>query len=131
MVTAIVVIGGVAEAVAWWVVARRRVSVWVAPGPVLAAAGVAALATGRISLSPAVSPALAAPVGIGSGLALFAATRIFVSVVERVWPAFRRHAEAIYDQRGGLSLTAAVGAAPVALAGGALVWRAVEQGKLG
>src|SRR6266571_459698 len=100
MVIAIVVIGGIAEAVAWWVVARRRVGVWLALGPVLAAAGLAAVATGRTSLCPLVSGTLAVLLGMGAGLALFGATRVFVLVVEGVWPAFRRHAEAIYDQRG-------------------------------
>jgi membrane protease YdiL (CAAX protease family) len=130
MATAIVVIGGLGEAVAWWVVARRRVSLWIGLGPVLAAAGVAALATGKVSLCPAVSGTVAVTVGLGAGIALFAATRVFVWVVERAWPAFRRHARAIYDQRGGLSLTAAVGAALVVLAGEELFWRGLAQVRL-
>ncbi len=130
MVTAIVVVGGVAEAAAWWAVARRRVSVWLGLGPVLAAAGVAAVATGRTVLCPAVSGAVAVTAGLAAGLALFGGTRAFVWVVERLWPAFRRHAEAIYDQRGGLSLSAAVGAALVVVAGEELFWRGLAQGRL-
>jgi membrane protease YdiL (CAAX protease family) len=130
MITAIVVIGGLAEAAAWWVVARRRVTVWVGLGPVLAAAGVAASATGKLALSPAAPPAVAAAAGLGAGLALFVATRAFVWVVERAWPAFRRHAEAIYDQRGGRSLPVAVGAALVVVAGEELFWRGLAQGRL-
>ncbi|MDP9340870.1 MAG: CPBP family intramembrane metalloprotease [Actinomycetota bacterium] len=130
MITAIVVIGGVAEAAAWWLVWRRRVSVWVAPGPVLAAAGLAAVATGKVSLCPAVSGAVAVSAGVGAGVALFGATRVFVWAVERAWPAFRRHAEAIYDQRGGLSVPAAVGAALVVVAGEELFWRGLVQGRL-
>ena len=60
MVTAIVVVGGLAEAAAWWVVARRRASVWLGLGPVLAIAGLAAVATGKIVLCPAVSGTVAA-----------------------------------------------------------------------
>jgi membrane protease YdiL (CAAX protease family) len=130
MVTAIVVLGGLGEAVAWWVVARRRVSVWVGLGPVLAAAGVAALATGRVRLCPAVSGTAAVTMGLGAGLALFAATRVFVWGVERVWPGFRRHAQAIYDRRGGLSVLAAVGAGLVVVAGEELFWRGLAQGRL-
>ncbi|HEY3036684.1 MAG TPA: CPBP family glutamic-type intramembrane protease [Streptosporangiaceae bacterium] len=129
MVTAIVVIGGVAEAVAWWIVARKRASVWVGLAPVLAAAGIASLATGRVPLSPDVSPAWAAAVGLGAGMALFVGTRLFVWAVERVWPAFRRHAEAIYDQRAGLSVPAAVGAALVVVAGEELFWRGLAQAR--
>src|SRR6266700_2004801 len=127
MVIAIIVVGGVAEAAAWWMVSRRRVTVWVGLGPVLAAAGVAAVATGRIAWCPAVSGTMAVLAGLGSGLALFGATRAFVWVVERVWPAFRRHARDIYDQRSGLSLPAAVGAALVVVAGEELFWRGLAQ----
>jgi len=130
MIAAVVVIGGVAEAVAWWVVAQRRVGVWAGLAPVLAAAGVAALATGKVPLSPAAFPITAGAVGLAAGVALFAATRVFVWAVERVWPAFRRHAEAIYDQRGGLSVPAAVGAALVVVAGEELFWRGLAQGRL-
>src|SRR6266705_764735 len=97
---------------------------------VLAAAGVAAVATGRTVLCPAVSGAVAVTAGLAAGLALFGGTRAFVWVVERLWPAFRRHAEAIYDQRGGLSLSAAVGAALVVVAGEELFWRGLAQGRL-
>ena len=130
MVTAIVVVGGLAEAAARGVVARRRASVWLGLGPVLAIAGLAAVATGKIVLCPAVSGTVAALAGLGSGLALFGATRAFVWVVERVWPAFRHHAQNIYDQRGGLSLPAAVGAALVVVAGEELLWRGLAQSRL-
>ena len=130
MVVAIIVLGAVAEAVAWAVVARRHVSVWVVLAPVLAAEGVVALATGRIQWCPAVSGTVAVLAGLGSGILLFAATRVFLVVVVRVWPAFRRHAEAIYDQRGGLSLPVAVGAALVVVAGEEFFWRGLAQGRL-
>ena len=127
---ALIVVGAVAEAAAWAVVARRKASVWAVLAPVLAAAGVAALATGRIEWCPAVSGLVAVGAGLGSGAVLFVATRAFLVVVERLWPAFRRHAEAIYDQRGGLSVPAAVGAALVVVAGEELFWRGLAQGRL-
>jgi membrane protease YdiL (CAAX protease family) len=130
MIVAIAVIGGLAEAAAWTLVSWGRVRVWTSLAVVLAACGVAALATGRIALSPRVSPALAAAVGAGLGLALFGATRAFVGLVSGVWQAFRRDVPAIYREQRGLSLRAAMVAALAVGVGEELFWRGLVQGRI-
>jgi membrane protease YdiL (CAAX protease family) len=130
VIVAIAVAGGIAVFVAWRLVARGRVSVWVAMGLVEGAAGVAALAARRAPLSPRVAPATAALAGLGAGVALYVATAAFVLVVRR-WPVFDRHVAEIYDQRKGLSLPVAlVVAAGVTAAGEELFWRGLVQGRL-
>jgi membrane protease YdiL (CAAX protease family) len=130
MILALCVAGGVAEATAWTLVARGRVGVWGSLAVVLAAAGVAALGTGKVALSPRIAPPLAAGAGVGAGLVLFASTRIFVAVVAPVWPAFRRHVAAIYGRRGGWSVGATLLAALVVEVGEELFWRGLVQGRL-
>jgi membrane protease YdiL (CAAX protease family) len=128
---AVVVAGGLAEAAAWGLVAARRVSVWRSLALVLAAAGVAALATGDVALTPRVAWPLAAAAGTLAGVGLFAATRVFVAVVVRVWPGFAKQVRAIYGQRAGLSLRATLAAALVVAVGEELFWRGLVQGRGG
>jgi membrane protease YdiL (CAAX protease family) len=130
MILALSLIGGLAEAAAWSLVTRRRVAVWRSLAVVLAAMGAAALATGRVALSPRVAPAVAVGVGLGAGAALFAATRLFVAVVAPLWPAFRRHVAAIYGQQGTWSVGATLVAALVVEVGEELFWRGLIQGRL-
>ena len=81
MILAIAVAGGVAEAATWALVAVKHVRVWGSLAVALLAAGLAALLTGEVSLSPRVAPAVSAATGAGIGLVLFGATRAFVAVV--------------------------------------------------
>jgi len=99
----IMAVGGVTDLAAWRLVAARRLSVWVAMGIASGGAGLAALATGRLALSPRLAVPWAVLWGIASGLALYGVTVAFVLVVRR-WPVFERHVEEIYGQRKGLSL---------------------------
>ena len=130
MTAAIVGLGTVVEAAAWWLVASRRLRVWGALAPALGALGVLALVAGPVALSPAVAPATSAMVGVSAGVALYLATRAFVFFA-RPWRAFRRHARAIYGERAGeslgLALVIAVGAAVV---GEELFWRGLAQERL-
>lgn len=131
MDVALIVLGVLAVAGAWRLVATGRASVWVAMGAVVGAVGAAAVATGRVELSPDVSVPVAALAGVGSGIALYAATRAFVWAV-RDWRAFQRHAQAVYETRGGLSLPAALlVAVGVVVTGEELFWRGLVQGRLG
>ena len=130
MIVALIVIGAVAEAAAWTLVWRRGVHVWGSLAVVLAAAGIAALATGRVALSPRVDPWLAAAVGVGAGAALFVATRLVVAVLAPLWPTFRRHVDAIYGQQGSWSLAVTLLAALVVELGEELFWRGLAQGRL-
>jgi membrane protease YdiL (CAAX protease family) len=130
MVVALAVAGGLAESVAWLLVARRGRSVWLLVTTVLAVAGLAALLTGRVAASPRVDPLRAALAGAGVGVALHLATRAFVAVAGRVWSAFRRHTAAIYELQGGRTLLSALALAMVAVAGEELFWRGLVQGLL-
>jgi membrane protease YdiL (CAAX protease family) len=116
--------------VVWRLVAAGRVTIWAGQAFLFAAAGSAALETGRVHLSPRVWWTWGLLVGSGTALVLYVATLAFVAVVRR-WPPFERHVDQIYDQRRGLSLPAAlVLAAAVVAPGEELFWRGLFQGRL-
>ena len=116
--------------VVWRLVAAGRITIWAGQAFLFAAAGSAALATGRVHLSPRVWWTWGLLVGSGTALVLYVATLAFVAVVRR-WPPFERHVDLIYDQRRGLSLPAAlVLAAAVVAPGEELFWRGLFQGRL-
>src|SRR5262249_48834226 len=116
-------LGGVAVFVAWRLVALGRVSIWPALTPVMAAAGIASVATGTLALSADVAVGVAAVAGLGAGVVLYLATAAFVLIVRR-WHVFDRHVAEIYDQRRGLSLgLALLLAAAVNATGEELFWR--------
>ncbi len=128
MVTAVILLGVVAEAGAWAVVARGRRSVWVVMSATLATMGVAVLIVRAPSLSPRVEPGVALAVGLGGGVALYLATRVFVALVSLPWPALLRHSQDAYSRRGRMPLFAAVLlAAVVNVSGEELFWRGLVQ----
>lgn len=130
MILALLVAGAVAWAVAWRLVAAGRLSVWTSVVPVAGVAGVAALATGRLSPWPRVPAGAAVAAGVGSGVALYLGTAGFVLAVRR-WPAFDRHVAEIYDQRPGLPLAVALLlASGVSAPGEELFWRGLLEGRL-
>ncbi|HTG47377.1 MAG TPA: CPBP family intramembrane glutamic endopeptidase [Actinomycetota bacterium] len=89
-------VGILAQMVAWWRISTHGTKVWAILPWVLGAMGIAAL---LLMPSPqrttAVGTALA--VGAASGLLLFAATRIFVSIAGH-WGPFARHVEEAYAE---------------------------------
>jgi hypothetical protein len=120
----------VAVFVAWRLVALGRASIWPALTPVMAAAGIASVATGTLALSANVAVGLAAVAGLGAGLLLYLATAAFVLIVRR-WHVFDQHVAEIYDQRRGLSLgLALLLAAAVNATGEELFWRGLWQSRL-
>lgn len=127
MRAALMVAVPVAQVVAWRVVARGRLSVWTSVAPLFAVAGILSVVANGVAWSPRISAFLAAGVGLAAGLALYAGTRIFVGLVAR-WPAFARHTAELYDQRAGLSLSAALAVAALVVAPGEeLFWRGLFQ----
>ena len=130
LIFALMAAGAVGVLVAWRLVVAGRVSVWTALGTMTGAAGLASLATGRLSLSPKVGWGWAAAAGMGIGVVLYLATAAFVLIV-RHWSFFDRHVEEIYDQRKGLRLPVALGlAAAVVGPGEELFWRGLFQSRL-
>jgi membrane protease YdiL (CAAX protease family) len=129
-VVALAVAGPLAVAGAWVGVRRGAVSIWVAMGTALGILGALSLATGRVRAAE-VGPVLAAGIGLAAGVVLYGATAAFLAVTRR-WPPLARHAEALYDQRRGLSAGAALGVAVLVVSPGEeLLWRGVVQGALG
>lgn len=130
LIFALMAAGALGVLLAWRLVVAGRVTVWAAMGTVTGAAGLASLATGRVSLSPEFGWAWAALAGVGAGVVLYLGTLAFVLVVRR-WPFFDRHVEEIYDQRRGLSIPAALGLAALVVAPGEeLFWRGLFQWRL-
>ncbi len=123
MVAAVLVLGLVAEAAAWWTVATGGRSVWTTVVPVAGGLGVAALALGPPAWSGRVPVIESLAAGAWAGSILYLATRAFVRIV-RGWVAFRRDALRVYGRRGrvplGLALALSVG---VSAAGEELFWR--------
>jgi membrane protease YdiL (CAAX protease family) len=130
VIVLIMVLGAVLVAAGWRAVTTRRASIWAVVAAVNAAAGIAALATGRVSLSPRVEVSRAAAIGLLAGLGLYFATVIFVLFVRR-WPAFSRHVASLYELRGGLPLPVAVAlASGVTAPGEEAFWRGLFQSHL-
>jgi membrane protease YdiL (CAAX protease family) len=127
MSAVVVLVGAIAQAGAWWLVASRGIELWRVTVPVLVAAGVAALVAGPPPLSPEVDPVLAASVGLAAGAGLYAATRAFVHAI-RSWPAFAHHARDLYARQGSRSLGVALALAVVlGVPGEELFWRGLVQ----
>jgi membrane protease YdiL (CAAX protease family) len=127
VVVTLMTLGAVATGIGWYLVARRGASIWAVFGVLNGMLGTAAIATGRVPLSPAVTPWLAAAAGVGVGVALYAGTVAFVAVV-RTWPSFEHHVGELYERGAGLSLPVALGlAAALAAPGEELFWRGLFQ----
>jgi membrane protease YdiL (CAAX protease family) len=130
MRVAVMMAGFAGQATAWWFVASRRRNVWRVMTPTLAAMGLAALVVHRPAWTPRVDAATAVGIGIAAGLALYAATRVFVEMV-RSWVVFRRHAHAMYGQQEGLPLATALALSLVlSVPGEELFWRGLFQPEL-
>lgn len=128
MLTAVILVGVAAEAGAWALVTRGRRSVWVVMSATLATMGVAVLIVRAPSLSPRVAPGAALAVGLGGGVGLYLATRVFVALMASRWPALLRHSRETYSRRGRMPLAAAVLLAAVVNASGEeLFWRGLVQ----
>jgi CAAX protease family protein len=81
---------------AWWSVSSRRRDLWHVIPLVLGVLGIASLFLAP-DAHPTVSTATALAVGLGSGVALFVATRIFVALAIH-WKPFARHVIEAYRE---------------------------------
>jgi membrane protease YdiL (CAAX protease family) len=130
MVPAVLVLGALAQAVAWVIVASGRGSVWTTVGAVNVVAGVAAVAVVPPALAGRVGVSWAVGLGLVAGLALYAATAAFISIVGPRWPAFTRDARAIYRNRDDAAPRSALLAAGIVAMGEELFWRGATQTEL-
>ena len=127
MVGAVMVLGALAEATAWLLVALRKGTVWTIVTPVLAAMGVLTLlvevppAATRVDLTTAVG------VGLVVGAGLYLATRAFAYVFRR-WTRFSERSREMYARRIPLTLTQALLVSTlVATPAEELFWRGLFQ----
>ena len=125
------VLGALAEAIGWRLVATRRAVVWRLMPPILLTMGVAAALARRPVAATEVADGTALAVGLASGLALYAATRGFVAVASR-WEPFRRHVVDKYEEAAEVSLARSLGLSLLILVPGEeLFWRGLFQARLG
>ncbi|MGH2661307.1 MAG: CPBP family glutamic-type intramembrane protease [Actinomycetota bacterium] len=130
-VVALAVGGPLAVAAAWVTVGARKLSVWAAMGILMPVLGGLSLATGWVtSVGPGRSAAGWAVLGLGAGVALYAATAGFMSLAGR-WPPLARHTESLYGERRSISLPGALSVSVLLVVPGEeLLWRGVVMSSL-
>jgi membrane protease YdiL (CAAX protease family) len=128
---ALAIIGPAAHAASWWVIRTGRRSIWWTSGVTMAALGILALVIGPIHASKRFGLSAAVGIGIGSGVALYGSTLVFLAVTTRTVPTLARQTSSLYQERGARSLVAAL-AIPVLLSapGEELLWRGTVLGVL-
>lgn len=122
--------GAIAEAVAWRLAALGRFRVWRLMPLVLAAMGIGAL-LGRAPIVAGKASATAALlVGLGSGLALYIGTRVFVAIAG-LWPLFRDQVVRAYRNAAEVRLaTSLLFSLAIMVPGEELFWRGLVQARL-
>jgi membrane protease YdiL (CAAX protease family) len=131
MDVAVLVVGVGAEAFVWWHAWAAGRDLWRLVPPVLAAMGIAAVAVvGVRPLGGDVAAGTAIGVGAGAGVALFIATRVFVSAASR-WEPFRRHVSGAYGRARTIPFGAQIVLAlVVTVPGEELFWRGLAVAQL-
>jgi membrane protease YdiL (CAAX protease family) len=131
MRAAVMVVGTVAEILGWWAVSTRGRDVWRLMPWVLGAMGAAAvLAAPVVWTGDDVDPSLALAAGVGSGVALYLGTRVFVWLASR-WEPFRREVVDEYQQAATVSAaTSLMLSLVVMVPAEELFWRGLFQGEL-
>jgi membrane protease YdiL (CAAX protease family) len=130
VIAAVIVLGVVAQVVAWWAIASRGSSIWSTLAPVLAVAGALAVVVGKPALAGRERVWLVLVVGFAVGTVLFVATRVFIAIVAPRWERFDRHSRAIYAAGGRDTPAHAVLAAGAVAIGEELFWRGLTQEEL-
>jgi membrane protease YdiL (CAAX protease family) len=127
---AVIVAGFVVEVVAWRLVSAGRFSVWTLMTGVFAALAVASVLARPPIAAADVTVIVASAVGAGAGLALYVATRIFVSVAAG-WEPFRAQVLDRYDAAREIPLLAALAIGVlIAVPSEELFWRGLVQPRL-
>ena len=119
------VAGPIAVAAAWIAIARGA-SLWLVNGTLFPILGVASLLTGLVGVAaPDGGPVEMLALGSVTGVVLYVATAAFMAVAGR-WPPLARHTDAIYGNRGSISLAGALAVSLVLVVPGEeLLWRGV------
>ena len=114
---------------AWWTIRMRGASVWATMTPALIAVGAAAVLVRPPVLAGRVGAGTALLVGLGAGVALFAATRLFL-LLTGGWTVLRSDARSIYEPTGDLRLAVVVVLAAISVVAEELFWRGLVQPRL-
>lgn len=127
MVAAVVAAGVLAQAAMWWLISAGRVAFWPATSATFAILGIAAVLVGI----PGSTDAASLLVGVGSGAALYGATRVVVaSLLERI-PPFAASVSDVYGRSQEVPGTAAwVLTLAIAIPGEELFWRGLVLSEL-
>lgn len=124
--TAFAAAGIVAIVAAWYLVREQSFSIWRTMGVTLAVLGVLSLLSGRVRWGNRFEVAAIA-IGLWSGVALYALTRMFFRLA-RPWVALHRQTENLYRHREGASLAESLGVGGfLASSGEELFWRGLVQ----
>jgi membrane protease YdiL (CAAX protease family) len=125
----VIIAGTLAEMAGWWVVSAGRRDVWRLMPWVLGIIGVAAVLARRPVLTHGVPAGAALAVGLGSGLALYVATRAFVWVAAH-WSRFREDVVGKYEEAATVSFAASlVLSLLVMVPAEELFWRGLTVGR--
>jgi membrane protease YdiL (CAAX protease family) len=93
---AVLVAGILAQVLAWRLAATDRIPFWSATAATWAVAGLAAVLAGDPGCCHDVAVAAALAVGLGSGVVLYAATRVVVEVAVRLAPILKGVVDGVY-----------------------------------
>ena len=127
MVRAFMVVGALAEATAWMLVAMRKGTVWTIVTPVLGVMGVVTLLIEVPPGATEVNVVVAVGVGLVVGVILYLATRAFAYVF-RGWTMFAVRSREMYERRIPLTLAQAIIVSTlVASPAEELFWRGLFQ----
>ena len=123
MPEAVIVVGIVAQVVAWRMVVRDRLPFWPTTAVTFTVLGIASLLTGDPSCCREREVGVAAGVGTASGAALYGATRLVVGIVTRS-PRLDRAVVAVYRRTQETSFLIALALTlAIAVPGEELFWR--------
>ena len=124
------VLGALAEAAGWRLVALGRARIWRLMPAVLVAMGIGAALGRHPSAAARVDGGSALIVGVASGLALYVATRVFVAVAGR-WEPFRRGVVEKYREAAEVSLVESLALSLLIMVPAEeLFWRGLFQARL-
>lgn len=130
MQIAVMVAGAIAEIVGWWLVATGRIDIWKLMPAVLGAMGVVAVFARPQIAAADTTATFAFLVGLGAGLALYLATRVFVWMAAH-WTPFRRDVLVKYGQAGSVSLATTLAlSVAIMVPAEELFWRGLWQARL-
>jgi membrane protease YdiL (CAAX protease family) len=126
---AVIAAGFLVEVIAWRLVAAGQHSVWTLMPGVFAAVSVATVLVRPPVAAAVVTVTAAGVAGVGSGLALYVATRIFVSIAAG-WEPFRRQVLDEYHHTREIPLLALAIGILITVPGEELFWRGLVQPRL-